>query len=62
MTPASLLRDRARRYRELACRHQGATADGMRVAADHLERQADALDAYAAAARLTVPHRLATSV
>ena len=53
MTITSQLRANARRYRELAQRYPDDTADGMREAADHLDRQANALEAYEAAARLT---------
>ena len=62
MTITAQLRARARRYRELAYQHQDDTADGMRSAAEHLERQADALDAYAATARLTLRPTLTTSI
>jgi hypothetical protein len=59
MSAITQLRARARRYRELAETHGGDTADGLREAADGIDRQADALEAYAAADRLTRPHELA---
>jgi hypothetical protein len=59
MTIASQLRAHARRYRELAQIHDGAIADSMRRAAERLDRQARALEAYEASARLTAPRTLA---
>jgi hypothetical protein len=59
MTTISQLRARARRYRELAESHTGDAAEGLRQAADGVDRQADALEAYQAADRLTRPHALA---
>jgi hypothetical protein len=59
MVTITQLRARARRYRELAETHAGDTADGLRQAADGVDRQADALQAYQAAARLTQAHALA---
>jgi hypothetical protein len=59
MSVITQLRARARRYRELAESHLGEVADGLRQAADGVDRQADALEAYDAAARLTRPHELA---
>ncbi len=59
MSVITQLRARARRYRELAETHVGATADGLREAANGIDRQADALEAYAAADRLTRRHELA---
>ncbi len=56
MTIVSQLRANARRYRELAQAHDAATAETMRATADQLDRQAEALAAYEAAARLTAPH------
>jgi hypothetical protein len=61
MTIVSQLRANARRYRELAQRYAGNTAEGMREAAAQLDRQADALEAYQAAARLTAPHVVTVS-
>lgn len=61
MTIASQLRASARRYRELAQSYDGNTADNMRQAAERLDRQANALEAYEATARLTEPHRLAVN-
>ena len=58
MSVITQLRARARRYRELAETHVGETADGLREAANGVDRQADALEAYAAADRLTRPHEL----
>ncbi len=58
MTIVSQLRANARRYRELAQSYEGRAAETMRAAADHIDRQADALTAYEAAARLTAPHAL----
>ncbi|HUA52510.1 MAG TPA: hypothetical protein VMB81_10115 [Candidatus Sulfotelmatobacter sp.] len=52
MTTTSSLRARAQRFRILAERYDGSAAEHMREAAAQLERQADALDAYAAATRL----------
>jgi hypothetical protein len=59
MTTIAQLRARARRYRELALTHEGDLAEGLRQAADGVDRQADALEAYSAAARLTARHELA---
>ena len=56
MATTSLLRTRARRFRTLAESYDGTTAAHLREAAEQLERQADALDAYEAAAHLTA-HR-----
>ena len=61
MTIASQLRAHARRYRELAQIYDGDTADSMRRAAERLDRQADALEAYEATARLTDRRTLALS-
>jgi hypothetical protein len=61
MAIASQLRARARRYRELAQIYDGTTSDGMRGAAERLDRQADALEAYEATARLTDQHTLVVS-
>lgn len=61
MSAITQLRARARRYRELAERHDGDAADGFRLAADGVDRQADALEAYDAAARLTRPHAVTMS-
>jgi len=55
MTAMSRLRARAQRYRELAERYDGDAAAALRGAAEALELQAGALDAYEAyeaAARL----------
>ena len=52
MTTMSQLRAKAQRYRELAGSYGRDTGDAMRAAADELDRQAAALDAYAAAGRL----------
>ena len=59
MSVITQLRARARRYRELAETHVGDAAEGLRDAANGVDRQADALEAYAAADRLTRPHELA---
>lgn len=59
ITTITQLRARARRYRELAESHAGDIADGLRQAADGVDRQAEALEAYSAAARLTQAHELA---
>ena len=59
MTTITQLRARARRYRELAESQAGDAAHGLREAADGVDRQADALEAYQAADRLTRPHTLA---
>jgi hypothetical protein len=58
MTIIAQLRANARRYRELAQRYEGRTADTMRQAADQLDRQAEALAAYEASARLTESPRV----
>lgn len=46
------LRNRARRYRELAQSYDGEAAASLYAAAEQLEREAGAYDAYATAARL----------
>jgi hypothetical protein len=58
MTAISQLRARAQRYRELAGQYAADAGASMRGAADEMERQANALEAYEAAARLTTPHAL----
>jgi len=62
MTTIAQLRARAQRYRELSAGYGDDTGAAMRGAADELERQANALEAYEAAARLTERPRLTISI
>jgi hypothetical protein len=55
MATTALLRARAQRFRALAETYDGVTAAHLREAAEQLERQADALDAYGATTRSNLP-------
>jgi hypothetical protein len=61
MTAILQLRTRALRYRELAGRYPGDSGAALRGAADELERQANALEAYEAAVRPTAARALTLS-
>jgi hypothetical protein len=61
MTTIAQLRAKAQRYRMLALSYDGDTGDALRAAADEVDRQAAALDAYDAAARLIRPQTLSLS-
>ncbi len=56
------LRARAQRYRELASRSESDAGEALLSAADEIERQAGALEAYEAAARLSAPPVLSLSI
>jgi len=58
MTTIQQLRARARRYRELAGRYEPDAGAALHGAAEELERQAGALEAYEAASRLSAPEAL----
>ena len=61
MTAIVQLRTRALRYRELARQYPGDSGAALRGAADALERQANALEAYEAAVCATAPRALTLS-